>query len=300
VATAIHSTTSVPTPDENTQVVDPGARAEEYARRWRVGIDHAFETNGSLIAYGRRDEQPVVLKVARARGDEWRSGETLRAFAGRGVVPVIEHADGAVLLERLNPGISLAALAVEGRDGEATSILASVISAMSPDMPPAATPTVLDWARGFARYRESGDGQIPYALVDQAEALYLELCASQHRPRLLHGDLQHYNVLYDRVRGWVAIDPKGVVGELEYEIGASLRNPIEAPALFTSATVLRARIDRLCGALGLDPRRALAWAFAQAVLSAIWRIEDDGPVVRASDPVLVLARAARRMLDLHR
>ena len=42
---------------------------------------------------------------------------------------------------------------------------------------------------------------------------------------LLHGDLQHYNVLLDKDRGWVAIDPKGVVGELEYEVGALLRNP---------------------------------------------------------------------------
>jgi len=286
--------------DENTQVVDPGARGEEYARRWRMGIDHAFETNGSLIAYGRRDDQPVVLKVVKARGDEWRSGETLRAFAGRGVVSVIEHADGAVLLERLDPGVSLAALAAGGHDGEATSILASVIGAMSPDAPPTGTPTVLDWARGFARYRENGREQIPRALVDRAEALYLELCASQRGPRLLHGDLQHYNVLYDRARGWIAIDPKGVVGEPEYEIGASLRNPIEAPALFTNATVIRARIDRLCGALGLDPRRVLAWAFAQAVLSVIWSVEDGFPPgVRASDPVLGLARTLRRMLDLH-
>ena len=158
---------------------------------------------------------------------------------------------------------------------------------------------LVDANKHSARYRDHGDGQIPRALVDQAEALYLELCTSQRRPRLLHGDLQHYNVLYDHVRGWVAIDPKGVVGELEYEIGASLRNPIEAPALFTSATVVRARIDRLCGALALDSRRALAWSFAQAVLSAIWSVE-DGFVVRASDPVLVLARTLRRMLDLHR
>jgi streptomycin 6-kinase len=44
--------------------------------------------------------------------------------------------------------------------------------------------------------------------------------------RLLHGDLQHYNVLLDRKRGWLAIDPKGVVAEGEFELGAALRNPI--------------------------------------------------------------------------
>jgi streptomycin 6-kinase len=53
------------------------------------------------------------------------------------------------------------------------------------------------------------------------------LCSSQRYRRLLHGDLHHGNVLHDSERGWVAIDPKGVLGEPEYEIGVALRNPIE-------------------------------------------------------------------------
>jgi hypothetical protein len=34
---------------------------------------------------------------------------------------------------------------------------------------------------------------------------------------------------------WIAVDPKGVIGEIEYEIGASLRNPYENPEIFASA-----------------------------------------------------------------
>lgn len=51
-------------------------------------------------------------------------------------------------------------------------------------------------------------------------------------------DLQHYNVLFDDARGWLAIDPKGVVGEVEYEIGAILRNPIERPDLFAAPEIV--------------------------------------------------------------
>ena len=29
---------------------------------------------------------------------------------------------------------------------------------------------------------------------------------------LLHGDLHHWNILSDADRGWMAIDPKGVIG----------------------------------------------------------------------------------------
>lgn len=63
----------------------------------------------------------------------------------------------------------------------------------------------------------------------------MKLAASQDETTLLHGDLHHYNVLSDVRRGWLAIDPKGVIGEVEYEAGAIFRNPNEMPDLFTIA-----------------------------------------------------------------
>jgi streptomycin 6-kinase len=94
-------------------------------------------------------------------------------------------------------------------------------------------PTVEDWGKGFDRYRASGDRRIPAELVKQAHHLYAELSSSQRDARLLHGDLYHDNILLDSGRGWLVIDPKGVIGELEYEIGASLPNPREKPEIFT-------------------------------------------------------------------
>ena len=274
---------------------DANGRRDQCARRWRVAIERTVETESSSISYGRRGEQSVVLKVVTRPGDEWHSGEIVRAFDGRGFVRALEHTDGAILLERLDPGTSLAELAVGGRDEEATSILAEVIATMRPDTPPASCPSVEDWGRAFARYRECGDTQIPAELVDHAERVYLDLCATQRMPRLLHGDLQHYNVLYDRARGWLAIDPKGVIGEAEYELGASMRNPVELPVLFTDVRVARSRLDHLTTALGLDVHRATAWSYSQAVLSAIWGVE-DGYRLDASPPVLVLARVLRPLV----
>ena len=49
--------------------------------------------------------------------------------------------------------------------------------------------------------------------------MYSRLCASQSRPRLLHGDLHHYNVLPDSERGWLAIDPKGWAVEDGFVVG---------------------------------------------------------------------------------
>jgi streptomycin 6-kinase len=90
----------------------------------------------------------------------------------------------------------------------------------------------------------------------------------------------------------VAIDPKGVIGEVEYELGASLRNPYEMPGLFASPEIVWRRLKQYEARLKLDAERALRWAFSQAVLSAIWSVE-DGFTVDAENPSLMLAHAIR-------
>ncbi|MER3425515.1 MAG: hypothetical protein C4293_22035, partial [Nitrospiraceae bacterium] len=42
--------------------------------------------------------------------------------------------------------------------------------------------------------------------------------------------------------GWLAIDPKGVLGEPAYEIGAVLRNPTENPVLFAIRSIIDRRV----------------------------------------------------------
>lgn len=267
----------------------------ERARTWNVAIDCTLETEGSLLGFGTRRGQPVVLKLLKRAGDEWRSGEVLAAFDGQGMVRVYEHAEGALLLEWLRPGHSLAGTVLEGHDDTAIEILADVIQRLAPQAQPPGCPSAADWGKGFERYRQSGATQIPLELVEAAEPSYLALCASQRGARLLHGDLQHYNLLFDASRGWLAIDPKGVSGEPEYEVGALLRNPVERPELFASAAIVERRLNRLTRSLGLDLARALRWSFAQAVLSAIWDVE-DGKAVDSAHPSLQLARAIRPML----
>ena len=68
-------------------------------------------------------------------------------------------------------------------------------------------------------------------------------------------------------RGWLAIDPKGVIGEPPYEFGAALRNLSSTSVVDRWSRVIAER-------LGLDRQRIVSWAFAQAVLAAIWSIED--------------------------
>ena len=284
----------------------PLNRLGEHARAWRVKIEDVLDTETSVIAFGTRDvtaseNQSVVLKVIKQPGDEWCSGDVLAAFNGYGVARVYEHEPGAVLLERLRPGNSLVDLTLNGRDEEATDIFADVIQQMTAHasttgLEVSAVATVEDWARGFDNYIATGDVRIPRDLVEAGQRVFKSLSASERRPRLLHGDLQHYNVLFDSERGWLAIDPKGVVGEIEYEIGAFVRNPVAQPELFLSRSTIERRLKQFTDRLSLDYERALGWTFAQAVLSAIWSIE-DGFAVDATTPALRLAEFTRPMLE---
>ena len=263
---------------------------------WSVVVERRIDTDSSILLFGRSGAQPVVLKLARQRGDEWASGPVLRAFGGIGVVHALDYAEGAVLLEQLRPGDSLASLTLEGNDDQATGMLAQIIGKMAPAELPGAVPTIEDWGRGFETYTVSGDHRIPASLVEAARQVHARLCASQGRPRLLHGDLHHYNVIRDAKRGWVAIDPKGALGEPEYEVGAAFRNPFERLELFTAPAVILRRADRFARDLDMDVQRILGWAFAQAVLAAVWAVEDGQPV-GADDARLVLARNIRSMLS---
>jgi len=265
------------------------------AAEWNVTIEETRETATSLLGFGVRDGRHVVLKLIKGVHDELHSGEVLRAFAGRGAVRVYESDVGAVLVERLEPGEQLVNLVRRGADDAATEVLARVIESLANHAAPRECPSVTEWGRGFTRYVRGGNRQIPNGLVEEAAEVYDELASSQRAAMLLHGDLQHYNILFDNNRGWTAIDPKGVVGELEYEAGALLRNPVEQPALFTNAATIERRLEILTKLLPLDHSRALRWSFAQSVLSAIWDFEDGYPVP-PNHHALLLAQTLRQML----
>ena len=258
------------------------ARVRRLAERWGVSLEAPFDAAYNFVAPGRRtDGLPVVLKVGPCP-DLAREVEALRLFAGRGAVQVLEYAphENAALLERVMPGTPLSGLSLAD-DEAATRIAAGVMRGLNVP-PPADTsfPNVAQWGEGFRRLRKrfnGGTGPLPAHLVSRAEGLFTDLLASSVPPVLLHGDLHHYNILDAGGGEWLAIDPKGVLGEPAYEVGAFLRNPVHHLHLFADpAATLRRRAEVFSEVLELDPARVRGWGFAQAVLSAWWSVEDHG------------------------
>ena len=90
------------------------------------------------------------------------------------------------------------------------------------------------------------------------------------------------------------IDPWGVIGEVEFEIGASLRNPIDAAHLSSDPAAIQRRLRRFESTLRIDGDRALKWAFAMTVLAILWPFDQSAGI----DLRAPFADAARSMYDL--
>ena len=141
-------------------------------------------------------------------------------------------------------------------------------------------PSAADWGRAFQRHRaEHGGsaGPLPQAIFERGERLYHELDASTTRRMLLHGDLHQGNILSATRQAWLAIDPKGIVGDPTYETGPLLLNlwedlyPVSDPE-----AILANRVAWLAADLGLEPTRVREWGIARLVLSAVWSAENNG------------------------
>lgn len=250
-------------------------------RRWDITIGPPFALSFNYVAPAvRADGTQLVVKVCSLTDEFPQQPEALRLVDGHGMVRLVDcdTTEEIMLLERLIPGTMLK----EVEDDEvSTSCAISVMQKIWRPVPENHPfKTVQDWGKGFERLRQrygGGTGPFPKALLEQAETLYQELSASMAQPVLLHGDLHHENILAAQREPWLAIDPKGVVGEPVYETGAWLRNPM--PQLLDMpypGRILARRIDQLSEQLGFDRARIRDWAVAQAMLSAWWSMEDSG------------------------
>lgn len=280
-------------------------RLDAYTRRWKIEFSgRKIETPSSTLAFGVLEESrmAVVLKLLKPRSDEHNAWRWLEYHAGQGVVRLLARDDAAMLLEQAVPGTEMVELVRSGKDEEATRQMCRTIELLCGNpkegpVIPEGFKTVEDWGKAFERNsRELLTARIPAELLDHAHKLYGELCESQGPCCLLHGDLHHYNVLLDANHGWRAIDPKGVVGEMAYETGAMLCNPVEMPGFYADPLILKNRVRIICQSLGLEEKRVFGWCFTQAILSAIWSIEDWG-VEAEIDRSLRLAETSLRLLQ---
>ena len=223
----------------------------------------------------QQDGQGIIVKFWFCAEEIKQEVAALKILAGNGIVRLIDAdlEDNVLLLEKLFPGEMLSTIK---DDRKATQIAAEVMQKIwKPLSDEHEFPTTQQW---FERLNQAINlpDRFPAKMIDKAKGIAADLHQDRQQQVLLHGDLHHFNILSSMRQPWLAIDPKGVIGEREYELGALLRNPV--PNIVTTMNtqkVLANRIAQLTEILNFDRQRIINWAFAQAVLAAVWALEDD-------------------------
>lgn len=270
------------------------ALLSECRARWSLELEEPFEnlSYNLVIPAKVRGGADVVLKVGVPCAELLTEAAALNSFAGEGAVRLLhqEAERGILLMERVAPGTPL--YEAKGEEDATRTAARLMLKLWRAPAAEHTFPNLARWFNALERLRgRFGDRPFPPDIIAMAEDAFAELNASSRRIVLLHGDLHHANILYSSARGWVAIDPKGIVGDTGYEVGTFMINrlPVGASESELMDTFSR-RLRIFSEELEIERERLKRWAFCHAVLSGVWSFEDSEEWQRTIGLARVLSR----------
>jgi len=258
--------------------------APAFPKRWKVGAPELIaETFSSRIwKVVREDGSLAVVKALKPFDDvedELRGEHYLAWRRGEGAVRLLGRDGHSMLLEYAGDRLLSHELAERGDDA-ATAIAAEVIAKLfAPSdhpLPPELQPLRTRFASLFKKARDDRDSGAD-SLYVEAAATAERLLSHPHDIRPLHGDLHHENIIHGS-RGWLAIDPKGVLGDPGFDAANMLYNPLERDDLCGDPERIAHMAEIFAKTLGQTPLAILDHAIAYGCLSASWHHEDANTV----------------------
>jgi streptomycin 6-kinase len=247
-------------------------------KHWNLG--HVTPVDNMTFNYVAKatlgDNQPVILKISCDLQTILDERQALIQFNGNGSVKLIDTNDkyNALLLQQAVPGTTLKEL----YPGQVEYVMDCYVGTMNKLHNKHLSNKheyrhIADWLIALDKLTPD---QIPAHMLKRAINLRDALLSSMGPPVFLHGDLHHDNILKHN-DSWLAIDPKGIIGEPEFEIAAfdfmyitELANMIDVKQIFEK------RMAMLAQKSNLDAQRIKDWVFVRLILMAAWLIEDNG------------------------
>jgi len=246
------------------------------ARRFGAVLDGPpFISTGSvgsavLTEHGRR-----YVKVAQSQ-EGFRGIQALKLWAGMGAVRVISQDGNAALLEHAGPSLR----SIAPTDAELTAVLCDVASRLHSQQ--------IKLPTGF----HSVERWFTALLTDESREFLPARCICTRLINdwtshvLLHGDLRSGNVLHGGDRGWLAINPKGIVGPRQLDFCNIFTNHDARDSL----RYFESRLRHVCALATIDRMDLLRWIAAWAALSCLWHLQ-DGSAQSAASARAVMNRA---------
>jgi streptomycin 6-kinase len=239
------------------------------------------------------DGERAVLKVGITGPDNQPEAEALRQWNGNGAVrllrstPILEgvrgvdhngdwYATSALLLERLDEDQSLADIEHERGAAIVGGLLRRLAIPLDRDalVLVKQNDTTACWVTDLPKRWEQLGRPCDRRLVDLAVDTCRQLRVEQ--PLLVHGDLHQENVLGASREPWLAIDPKGMAGEPEFDDEPALRNCWDA--LVATGDTRRALLRRqaiIIEAGELDYERSRLWSQVRSIDNLLWAVGDS-------------------------
>lgn len=252
----------------------------EICGLWKLDIENIFPNlsyNFVADCSGETGEK-FVLKIGFPEEDSSLTFEkrALEAFGGRGAVRLLKADEKrfAILLERAVEGKTLSRIC--GEDYErAVEITIEVLKKL-PREPPNKTDFINleDWINGLNRAIAAN---FQTKKVEKARKFFSELIEPFEKKILLHGDVHFDNILSAEREPFLLIDPKGLIGEIGYEIAVFLNDLADWTAhLPNRKSFLAKAVENFAEAFFVSPCDLRKWSYSFAVLSAWWMLEDFG------------------------
>lgn len=238
--------------------------------RWTLAPDgrtmHGYL--GLVIPVRRRDE-PCVLKVSWPDESTAAEPHALALWGGRGAARLLasDPMRTAMLLERLNSRLPLRDVELT----EAIPIAGHLLRRLAIPVPSGfrlLTDEAQRLAHNLPELWERYGRTMPRRWLDAACEVATQLGPTSGN-LLVNYDLHYENILAATREPWLAVDPKVIVGDLEFAI---------AQLLWTRLEDINANggLDRffplLVDAAALDPARARAWTLVRCVDYWLWGV----------------------------
>ena len=249
---------------------------DELCKLWSITrLGPPFE--GGCVAYVapafRACEGPAVLKVSLPDRETEHEADALALWNGNGAVRLLasDPGRGAMLLERLDPGTTLAA---HPDREEAIAIACSLLRRLQVPAPArhpfhSVSALAAEYAATFpARYLNAGrpfDDRLLQSTLHLCRQFSLDTSAST----LANADFHLGNVVAAQREPWLAIDPKPLVGDPAFDAAHLIRSLLSDPIHPPEFDCLLSAVA--CG-LNLPPQRIAQWMLVRSVENALWAI----------------------------
>lgn len=204
-----------------------------FPASWNIEAAKRIADTPAGIVYEltRKDGSLAIAKVLKKKvlKDSLRGADFIAWRAGIGCVELLDQSDNILLMEHAGTETLRDVLFRDGNDDATTEIAAEVLLRYhqpSEQSPPSSLLTLPLYFESLFRKAEQDRSDGVDSPFVEAARLAQTLIDQQRDIKPLHGDLHHENIMHSD-RGWIIIDPAGLIGDAALDVANMFSNPLD-------------------------------------------------------------------------